>query len=75
MSEVSTPEFGMFSDSGNQTVYELCIRAKAEGLNWPQVYNELYKLSRTNKNCGEATDTEVREMVYSYLGFKSDFYC
>jgi hypothetical protein len=48
--------------------------AKAGRLTWPETYALLEKLSQDAKY-GEATDTAVRECVYSALGFKTAFYC
>lgn len=60
--------YGMFTDAGNMQVANLVDRARAEGWNWRQTYQELCRLGE-QKGTGEATDTEVREAVYCKLGF------
>jgi hypothetical protein len=52
------------------------IAAEAGNLTWRQVYNALCRLSQEDV-FAEATDTAVRECVYSALGFDrkdQDFY-
>ena len=67
------PRFAMFTDKGNELVHTICIKAKLYGKDWPTVYGELQALA-DSEEFGEAMDTEVRECVYQYLGFETDFY-
>ena len=67
--------YAMFSDFGNDAVEAIVRQAKVLNLSWPQVLNELRALAdRFPKDFGEACDTEVREAVYTKLGFTTDFY-
>lgn len=60
--------YGMFSDEGNLAVAALVERAQAERLTWRETQRELELLSE-QPDMGEATDTDVREAVYTKLGF------
>ena len=69
--------YGMFTDKGNALVANLVDRARTEGWDWKRTYQELVALERV-PGAEEATDTEVREIVYCKLGFhKTDesFWC
>ena len=70
---IAVKDFGMFTERGNSAVGQLVALAKTAELTWPQTYRALLVLSEQDK-FGEATDTEVREMVYSALNFKTPFY-
>jgi hypothetical protein len=72
--ESNTPYFEMYTPEGDIAVQALVNVAKAGRLTWPETYALLEKLSQDAKY-GEATDTAVRECVYSALGFKTAFYC
>ena len=67
------PYFGMFTEAGNEAVDGLVTVAKKLEMTWPEVYAGLEVLSQ-NPKFGEATDTEVREMVYDACGFDTEFY-
>jgi hypothetical protein len=67
-------DYGMFTELGNAAVHAVVIAARANNLTWPQTYHALCQLSE-EKQFGEATDTEVRELVYSALNFDTPFYC
>jgi len=67
-------DYGMFSELGNAAVHGVVVAARENKLTWPETYRCLSQLSE-QKEFGEATDTEVREMVYSALNFKTPFYC
>ena len=67
-------DYGMFSELGNAAVHAVVITARENKLTWPQTYRALCQLSE-EKEFGEATDTEVREIVYSALNFDTPFYC
>ena len=67
-------DYGMFSELGNAAVHGVVVAARENKLTWPETYRALSQLSE-QKEFGEATDTEVREMVYSALNFKTPFYC
>lgn len=67
-------DYGMFSELGNAAVHAVVETARANNLNWPQTYRALGVLAE-QEQFGEAMDTEVRECVYSALGFQTPFYC
>lgn len=51
------------------------LGARILQLTWPQVLAELSNIAkRFPEDFGEATDTTVRECVYSALEFNTDFY-
>jgi hypothetical protein len=43
-------------------------------MTWPELYAEMRELADTNPDAGEITDTAVREVVYYYMGYTTDFY-
>ena len=61
-------DFAMFTEAGNAAVLDVCVYAKTNGLSWNNVCDQLEDLSR-REGFGEATDTEVRECVWLYLGY------
>ena len=65
--------YGMFTDAGNQAVHAIVEKARATDMAWLEVYQELVRLADVGV-FAEATDTMVREYVYSALSFQSDFY-
>jgi hypothetical protein len=67
----ATPDYSMFTELGNAAVHAIVVAARANNLTWAQTYRALCKLSE-QKEFGEATDTEVREIVYSRLGFENE---
>ena len=67
-------DYAMFTELGNAAVHAIVIAARANNLTWPQTYHALCKLSE-EPQFGEATDTAVREVVYSALNFETSFYC
>jgi hypothetical protein len=72
---MSTPDYAMFTDFGNDAVDAIVRQARVLKLSWPQVLKELESLAeRFPNDFGEATDTAVRECVYDALGFESSFY-
>ena len=72
---MSTPDYAMFTDFGNDAVDAIVRQARVLKLSWPQVLKELESLAeRFPNDFGEATDTAVREVVYDTLGFESSFY-
>lgn len=72
-------DFAMFTEAGNQKVAEIVTRAKSKGWSWSRTQAELYVLADSDAQLyGEATDTAVREVVYSAIGADSrheNFYC
>ena len=68
------PDYAMFTDLGNAAVHAVVVSARENKLNWPETYRALCALSE-QAEFGEATDTAVRECVYSALGFRTPFYC
>lgn len=67
-------DYGMFTELGNAAVHALVVTARTSQLTWPQTQRALSVLGE-QKEFGEAMDTEVRECVYSALGFRTPFYC
>ena len=59
-------DFGMFSESGNAAVEKIVECAETAGLPWFIVEKMLYALAETPPY-SEATDTAVREAVWSEL--------
>ena len=64
-------DYAMYTELGNAAVHAIVVAARANNLTWAQVYRALYQLSE-QKEFGEATDTMVREYVYSALGYNSN---
>jgi len=71
---MTTPEFSMYTDAGNRAVQELVTKAKLMRWTWPELYAEMITLSGTNPDASEITDTAVREVVYSHMGYDTKFY-
>lgn len=70
----AAPDYAMYTELGNAAVHAIVTSARANQLTWAQTYRALCALSE-QKEFGEATDTAVRECVYSALGFeKEPFY-
>jgi hypothetical protein len=67
-------DYAMFTELGNAAVHAVVVSARENKLNWPETYRALCALSE-QAEFGEATDTAVRECVYSALGFRTPFYC
>ena len=67
-------DYGMFTELGNAAVHALIVSARENKLTWPQTQRALSVLGEQTE-FGEAMDTEVRECVYSALGFRTPFYC
>ena len=61
------PDYGMYTDAGNNAVQGIVIAARVHNLTWAQTLQALRKLAEHDE-FGEAMDTAVREMVYSALG-------
>ena len=67
--------YSMYTDFGDDAIEAIVRQAKVLNLTWAQVLNELRSLAdRFPEDFGEATDTAVREAVYTELGFTTDFY-
>ena len=67
--------FGMFTDAGNEGVFELVQQAKNESWDWPKTLEALCELADSDsEKYGEATDTMVREIVYDAIGATGEFY-
>jgi hypothetical protein len=67
-------DYSMFTELGNAAVHAVVVSARENKLTWPETYRALCALG-DEKGFGEATDTAVRECVYSALGFRTPFYC
>lgn len=64
------PDYGMFTDAGNEAVHSIVRMARFLKMSWSKVHSELESLAeRFPDDFGEATDTAVREAVYIALGF------
>ena len=70
---LKSPDFGMFTKDGNELVHIICIKALLESKDWPTVYRDLQNLAGS-EDYAEAMDTEVRECVYRYMKFDTNFY-
>jgi hypothetical protein len=70
----SIKDYAMFTELGNAAVHAVVVSARENKLTWPQTYRALNALAE-QVEFGEATDTAVRECVYSALGFRTPFYC
>ena len=66
-------DYAMFSDAGNAAVQDIVGLAKRQGLSWKVTHSLLMALS-DDERFGEATDTAVRECVYSACGYNTPFY-
>ena len=64
----AVPDYAMYTELGNAAVHAIVVAARANDLTWAQVYRALHQLSE-QKEFAEATDTMVREYVYSALGY------
>ena len=68
-------DYGMFSKEGNRLVDGVVNEARVRGWDWPKTYRHLALLSKAHPDtAGEATDTAVREVVYTTLNFETSFY-
>jgi hypothetical protein len=67
------PYFAMYTREGDVAVQAVVNIAKFARLTWPETYALLERLSQEEKYA-EATDTAVRECVYAYLKFDTNFY-
>jgi hypothetical protein len=61
-----TPHYGMFTDKGNALIHRVVLKAKAKNMGFDEVMDTLYDIS-TLDGFEEATDTAVRESVFSAL--------
>ena len=66
-------DYAMFSDAGDAAVQDIVGLAKRQGLSWKITYSLLMALSE-DERFSEATDTAVRECVYSACGYNTPFY-
>ena len=63
-----TQSYGMFSDRGNFMVDQIVNLALLLNSTWSEVNSDLEQLAK-DPQFEEATDTAVREAVYSAVGF------
>ena len=69
-------DYGMYSEQGNKLVDRVVAEARVQGWDWPKTARHLALLSKAHPRiAGEATDTAVREVVYTTLKFDTSFYC
>ncbi len=61
-------DYAMYTELGNAAVHGIVVAARQSNASWAQVYRWLQELSE-QEPFGEATDTMVREYVYSALGY------
>jgi hypothetical protein len=73
---MNIPDYQMYTDKGNLAVHGIVIAARRQDRpTWSEVYAALSRLAREYPDeCGEATDTAVRECVYDALQFTESFY-
>ena len=68
-------DYAMFTQEGNRLVGRVVAEARVQGWDWPKTYRHLELLARAHpKTAGEATDTAVREVVFSALKYQTNFY-
>ena len=67
MNDTQEIYYGMYTDAGNQAVHAIVEHARENKLAWLEVYQELCRLAEVQA-FSEATDTMVRECVYSAVG-------
>lgn len=65
--------FGMFSEAGNQLIYNVTLAARKNNWSWPQTLEVLTVISKL-PDYKECLDTAVREYVYETLEYDTDFY-
>jgi hypothetical protein len=65
------PDYSMYSEIGNVAVHAVVVAARANKMSWAQTYRALCALS-DQEGFGEATDTAVREVVYSAMGYRDE---
>ena len=72
---MTTATYGMFSEEGNKQIADIIEFHKNNKSTRPVVLQNLRDLADCDYELfGEAMDTEVRECVYTALGFDTDFY-
>ena len=72
---MTTATYGMFSEEGNKQIADIIEFHKNNKSTWPVVLQNLRDVDDSDYELfGEAMDTEVRECVYTALGFDTDFY-
>lgn len=58
----------MYTDEGNMLVHKVVMTARQEGWSWDKTDRHLTLLAKAHpKRAGEATDTVVREAVYTVV--------
>lgn len=67
MNDTQEIYYGMYTDAGNQAVHAIVVHALENKQAWLEVYQELCRLAEV-RAFSEATDTMVREYVYSAVG-------
>lgn len=67
MTQATEVYYGMYTDAGNQAVHAVVKHALENKQAWLEVYQELCRLAEVQA-FSEATDTMVREYVYSAVG-------
>ena len=68
-------DYAMFTQEGNRLVDRVVNEARVQGWDWPKTARHLALLSKAHPRiAGEATDTAVREVVYTTLKFETSFY-
>jgi hypothetical protein len=65
------PDYWMYTELGNTAVHAIVVAARVNKLTWAETRDALRELAKQDA-FGEATDTAVREMVYSALGIKDE---
>ena len=65
------PDYAMYTELGNTAVHAVVVTARTNKLTWAETYEALCELAKQDA-FGEATDTAVREMVYSALSIRDE---
>jgi hypothetical protein len=71
LSGSAVPDYWMYTELGNAAVHAIVVAAKVNKLSWAETHDALRELAKQDA-FGEATDTAVRECVYSALGIKDE---
>ena len=67
MITLTTPNYLMYTEAGDEDVHKIVEVALALKLTWAETYPMLVRLA-TLPNRGDALDTSVRECVYEAIG-------
>lgn len=63
----AVPDYAMYTELGNAGVHGVVVAAKLNKWSWAETYRALCELAEQDV-FAEATDTAVREVVFSHIG-------